>query len=155
MNNETHENNLLTRRSALRVIGVGVVTSSTALVAACSKGGDKPAPAKAGSGSGHAKKAAPAKAAEAKPAAASKPAAAAEPAKAGGACADPAKLDQQSKTMRSTLQYVEKSVKEGQNCSGCLQWIPGAKADACGGCKLFSGGVNPKGYCLSWAKKAG
>lgn len=74
-------------------------------------------------------------------------------------CNDPSYYDEKSAKMRKTLQYVEKSEKEGKICSTCMQWIPPKEAKnekgpkGCGGCKLFSGPVNPKGYCLSFAPK--
>lgn len=61
------------------------------------------------------------------------------------------KIDGKSKQMRKALQYVDKSKKAGQVCSGCIQWVAPEKGATCGGCKLFSGPVNPNGYCLSFA----
>lgn len=131
------ENNLYSRRKALRVLGAGVAASGALLVTAC-KSESKPDTSK---------KAEPAKKAEPKKEMAKKE----EPAAGGDSCADPAKLDAQSKNMRKTLQYVEKSPHADKQCSGCLQWLPGDKPEACGGCKLFTGGVSPNGYCLSYA----
>lgn len=59
--------------------------------------------------------------------------------------------DAKSKQMRKALQYVEKSKKSGQVCSNCLQWKKPEGDAKCGGCKLFTGPVNPNGYCLSYA----
>lgn len=69
----------------------------------------------------------------------------------GKGCAAP--VDAKSKQMRKTLQYVEKSPKDDKNCLNCVQFIADKHGD-CGGCKLFSGPVQPKGYCASWAAKA-
>jgi hypothetical protein len=70
---------------------------------------------------------------------------------AGEGCNTP--LDQQSQTLRGQLQYKEVSEKENQNCANCAQYIEDAPYGDCGGCKLFSGPVQPKGHCLSWAPK--
>lgn len=66
-------------------------------------------------------------------------------------CSKEGAIDKASKQMRKTLQYVEHSTKEGKVCSKCMQWIAPEKGKSCGGCKLFSGPVNPDGYCLSFA----
>lgn len=65
-----------------------------------------------------------------------------------------APVDAKSKQMRKTLQYVEKSPKAEKNCANCVQYIADKYGD-CGGCKLFAGPVQPKGYCASWAAKGG
>lgn len=62
-----------------------------------------------------------------------------------------AEIDGKSKKMRKALQYVEKSKQKGKNCANCLQYIEPKKGEKCGGCKLFSGPVEPEGYCLSYA----
>jgi len=66
-------------------------------------------------------------------------------------CAAP--VDAKSKQMRKTLQYVAKSPKPDKNCVNCAQYVAD-KHGECGGCNLFSGPVQPKGYCASWAAKA-
>lgn len=73
-----------------------------------------------------------------------------EQASAGTGCNAP--IEPQSQTLRTNLQYKEVSPEAEKNCSNCAQYIEGAHGD-CGGCKLFSGPVQPKGYCLSWAPK--
>lgn len=129
------DNKILTRRRALQVIGM---TTGGMVLAACAEGGKK-------AGVPEKKAAEPAKKA------ASKPAAAAAAPAGGGDC--DAAIDDTSKKLRSTLQYVEKSVVEGKNCSNCLQYIAPTAGKKCGGCKLFTGPVQPQGYCLSWAAK--
>lgn len=66
-------------------------------------------------------------------------------------CSSSDKIDKGSQQMRMALQYVEASKKKGQECDACMQWIAPEKDKNCGGCKLFTGPVNPKGYCLSFA----
>ena len=127
------ENKLVSRRRALHVIGM---TTGGMVMVACSQE-KKGVPAK---------KAMPAK----KEAPKSMPAAAAAPA-GGDGCSDA--VDDTSKKLRATLQYVEKSAAEGKMCSNCLQYNEPAGGKKCGGCKLFTGPVQPGGYCLSWAAK--
>jgi len=67
---------------------------------------------------------------------------------AGGGCATPP--DEASKTMRKTLQYKAATDNPAKKCSGCAQYTAGTYGD-CGGCKLFSGPVQPNGVCLSYA----
>ena len=79
---------------------------------------------------------------------------------AGGGGGDPpgegcnAPVDAASQQLRTSLQYVEVSQKEGQKCSTCAQYIAD-KHGACGGCQLFTGPVQPAGNCLSYAPKEG
>ena len=126
------ENKMVTRRRALHVIGM---TTGGLVLAGCAQ-------EKAGVPE---KK----KAAEAPKKTASAPAAAAP--KADDDCG--AAIDATSKNLRTTLQYVEKSQIAEKNCGNCLQYVAPAAGKTCGGCKLFTGPVQPTGYCLSWAAK--
>jgi High potential iron-sulfur protein len=72
----------------------------------------------------------------------------------GGTCADKNPGDENAKQLRKNLQYKEKAVPPEKKCGLCVQYEPGKYGD-CGGCKLFGGGVNPEGGCLSFAPKAG
>jgi hypothetical protein len=135
----------VTRRRTLQVIGAGVVAPAALAACAESKTESHSAPKKK-----EEKKPAPTPAA-----AASKPstkpdetAAAAAP--AGGKGCD-GEIDATSANLRKTLQYVENSKIEGKQCKNCAQWIKPEGDNACGGCKLFTGPVQPSGYCLSWA----
>ncbi len=127
------ENKFVTRRRALRVIGM---TTGGLVLAGCSQD-------KAGVPQ---KKAEPMKKAEPK-----KEMAASAPAAGGDECSTG--IDETSKKLRSTLQYVEKSVTAGKQCNNCLQYVVPEAGKACGGCKLFTGPVQSGGYCLSWAAK--
>ncbi|MCA9554475.1 MAG: hypothetical protein KC933_30855 [Myxococcales bacterium] len=124
MSDATQQEKLLNRRKALHVLGATVAASSAVLMTAC-KGESKPAP----------------KAEAPKPA----------PKPAAAACGDPATLDEQSKTLRSTLQYVPASPHADKSCKLCMQYTE--ESPTCGACKLFTGGVSPAGYCLSFAPK--
>jgi hypothetical protein len=52
------------------------------------------------------------------------------------------------------MQYKNPAAIPEKHCSACAQFIPGKYGD-CGGCKLFTGPVNPNGGCLSFAPLAG
>jgi hypothetical protein len=168
---ENNESKDVTRRRALQVIGVGVLVPAGALMGCTQESGTKEA--KSGHSDSDPEKSAASKPKEDEK---KKPEAAAdgektsggEMAKSGEAKGGEAKgeggevvcdtsgIDAQSKQMRKTLQYVSKSPKEGKQCNNCMQWIKPKAGEKCGGCKLFSGPVNPNGYCLSYApmKKA-
>lgn len=170
MKEKTTETNSVTRRKALQVLGVGVIAPS--VLSACQQESGKPAAKKKKEGmekegSATAKTEAKKEKAEKEAAEKQEPkkeeaageemAAKAEGGEGGELnCNDPKYYDAQSAQMRKTLQYVEKSEKEGKQCDNCMQWITVAEAEhdgpkGCGGCKLFKGPVNPKGYCLSYA----
>lgn len=123
------ENKLVTRRRALHVIGM---TTGGLVMIGCAQE-KKGVPAK---------KEAPAKKEE--------------PKKMAAAPSDDdcnATIDDTSKKLRSTLQYVEKSAIAEKNCGNCLQYVAPEGGKKCGGCKLFTGPVQAAGYCLSWAAK--
>ena len=149
--NSTETN--VTRRKALQVLGVGVIAPS--ILSACQQKTEAPMAKKEEKKGGPATAKAEEKKAEEKTAMAE----GGDKAKAGGElnCNDPSYYDAQSAQMRKTLQYVEKSEKEGKYCNNCMQYLAKAEngkgPDGCGGCKLFTGPVNPKGYCLSYAPK--
>ncbi len=124
------ENKNVTRRRALHVIGM---TAGGLVMAACAKEG--------------AQSEAPPEAAGSKPS--EEPAKVAE-APAADDCA--AEIEPQSQQLRTTLGYVAQSPNAEQLCSNCAQYVAPAEGKNCGGCKLFSGPVQPKGYCRSWAK---
>lgn len=66
----------------------------------------------------------------------------------GPSCSSP--IDAQSQQLRTNLQYVDQSTIEGRTCANCAQYTADTFGD-CGGCNVFSGPVQPNGYCLSWA----
>ncbi len=67
-------------------------------------------------------------------------------------CTDTAGLSAADLTMRTTLGYVDASPEPAKNCANCMLYKPGAP-EACGGCQVVKGQINPKGYCKSWATK--
>ncbi len=60
--------------------------------------------------------------------------------------------DEASKATRRVLQYKDKAVDSEKQCSACAQFNAAQYAE-CGGCKLFTGPVQPNGGCLSFAPK--
>jgi hypothetical protein len=120
--------NLIGRRRALQVIGVGFGAASG--IFALSGCNNNSAPS-----TGPTQGAAPA-----------------APVAASNSCADKVETDDAAKTLRKTLQYKEKSDNPDKKCSLCAQFEAG-KYGNCGGCKLFGGAVNPEGACLSFAPK--
>lgn len=148
----TREDQVITRRNALKMVGGFAAGGALALVGCqqeASTGAEQAPPAPS----------APEAAPEAAPEPAPTDAEAKPSADAGGAggaveC-DTSGIDEPSKSMRNTLKYVEKTPEEGKICSGCAQWKAPEGDSACGGCNLFTGPVNPNGYCISYAPKAG
>ena len=58
----------------------------------------------------------------------------------------------QAKASKQAMQYRDQP-KNGQQCSTCLQFVPGAKPDANGTCKVVDGPISPKGWCLAYVKR--
>lgn len=75
--------------------------------------------------------------------------------KGGGAlsCEDTSSLKPDELGVRTSLGYADVSPDPTKVCSGCALFQPGAP-DACGGCQIMKGPINPGGHCNSWAKKA-
>ena len=45
--------------------------------------------------------------------------------------------------------------KNGQTCAACRFYVPNKKnPKANGTCTVVSGSINPKGWCIAWAKKS-
>jgi hypothetical protein len=59
----------------------------------------------------------------------------------------------QAKASKQAMQYQDQP-KNGQQCSTCLQFVPGAKPDANGTCKVVDGPISPKGWCVAYVKKS-
>jgi len=53
--------------------------------------------------------------------------------------------------MRKALQYQE-TPKDGKQCSGCVQFVPGKTPKDKGGCKAIPGDTEilPNGYCAAF-----
>jgi hypothetical protein len=128
LENNNDRSNLMGRRRVLQVIGAGLSAAAGGLVVlgGCNKSGGQAATGGESAGGGAAK---------------------------GGSCQDRVEVDETAAQLRKTLQYKEKSDTQEKKCSGCAQFEANKYGD-CGGCKLFAGGVNPEGVCLSYAPKA-
>lgn len=74
-----------------------------------------------------------------------------EASQSGPGCNDP--IDAASQQLRTSLQYKDVSDQPGKRCDNCAQYVEGAHGQ-CGGCNLFTGPVQPGGYCISWAPKS-
>ena len=72
--------------------------------------------------------------------------------KGGGTlvCTDVAGLSPADAATRTSLQYVDVSADPTKICSGCVLYTAG-QPNACGGCQVVKGPINPAGYCASWA----
>jgi hypothetical protein len=58
----------------------------------------------------------------------------------------------EDESMRISLNYVEVSPFGAEkDCRNCEFWIVGDTPEACGGCTLIGGAIDPVGYCDSWA----
>jgi anaerobic selenocysteine-containing dehydrogenase len=57
--------------------------------------------------------------------------------------------------LRTALKYQD-TPKDGQPCSGCMHWVPGATPKDRGGCKIIPGDteISPAGWCTAWVKAA-
>lgn len=53
---------------------------------------------------------------------------------------------------RDTAAYVEVTPNAAQKCSNCVQYEPKGE-NACGGCKVVKGPINPEGWCKLWVIK--
>ncbi len=57
------------------------------------------------------------------------------------------------KSSKELMKYRDKPNGEEQ-CSNCMQFIPGKTPDANGECKVVEGSISPHGWCNSYAKKS-
>ena len=57
--------------------------------------------------------------------------------------------------MRNSFKYQGKPEGD-KSCANCIQFVPGASANALGSCKIIFGDteISPQAYCIAWAKKA-
>ena len=53
---------------------------------------------------------------------------------------------------KADVQYQDMP-KEGKDCNGCLQFIPGATSTANGTCKVVEGVISPLAYCAAFTRK--
>ena len=60
-------------------------------------------------------------------------------------------LDAGAKSIRESLNYLEKSTDPAKTCAACGFFE--VASDGCGKCMIFTAAANPNGYCDSWAPK--
>lgn len=70
----------------------------------------------------------------------------------GAACAGDLSLAQAG--ARKALNYVPVSKEAGKFCHNCRFYKPPAGDEACGGCDIVAGAIEPAGYCNSWVAVA-
>jgi len=77
----------------------------------------------------------------------------AKPSTEAGACAsENANLSDSDLEVRESVAYVSKSTEADKICKNCRFFQPDKFEGSCAGCMLFvNGGVEPGGYCKSWA----
>ncbi len=56
---------------------------------------------------------------------------------------------------QASAHYQPKPNANGQHCSLCNYYLPGASATAVGQCKLVAGAIAPTGWCQLFAPKHG
>jgi hypothetical protein len=59
----------------------------------------------------------------------------------------------QSKASKQAMKYQDQP-NNGQRCDTCMQFVPGAKPDANGTCKVVDGPISPNGWCIAYVKKS-
>ena len=68
-------------------------------------------------------------------------------------CLDVTGLSPDDVTQRnSTAAYVDQAVDPAKKCALCLHFVPAAP-NACGGCKIVKGPINPEGGCKLFVVK--
>ncbi|MGA7986386.1 MAG: high-potential iron-sulfur protein [Burkholderiales bacterium] len=69
-----------------------------------------------------------------------------------GLAAIPLTVEAAGTATKASMQYQDHP-KGNQECSNCLQFIPGKPASAMGQCNVVAGPISPKGWCIAYAKK--
>ena len=70
-----------------------------------------------------------------------------------GIAAIPVVAEAAGSVPKAAMKYQDQP-KGSQECSNCMQFIPGKSADAMGECKVVAGPISPKGWCVAYVKKA-
>lgn len=68
-------------------------------------------------------------------------------------CRDLTGVSEQDLAVRKKLAYVNESPIPDNECNNCNLYLPPTGEKKCGGCMLFKGPVEAKGYCTYWAPK--
>jgi hypothetical protein len=67
-------------------------------------------------------------------------------------CVDMEHLDAGARSIRESLNYVEKSADPAKTCAACGFFE--ANGDGCGNCMIFTATANANGFCDSWSAKS-
>lgn len=59
---------------------------------------------------------------------------------------------QTAKTSKESMQYQEEP-KGKEQCSNCMQFIPGKTSETNGECKVVEGNISPQGWCSAYVPK--
>jgi len=59
----------------------------------------------------------------------------------------------QGKASKASMQYRD-SPNGKQECSNCMQFIPGKTPKAKGSCKIVAGAISPAGWCIAYTPKS-
>jgi len=70
-----------------------------------------------------------------------------------GIAAIPVVAEAAGSVSKAAMKYQDHPKGE-QECSNCLQFIPGKSAAAMGECKVVAGEISPKGWCVAYVKKS-
>ncbi len=54
---------------------------------------------------------------------------------------------------KSAMKYQDQP-KGKQDCSNCVQFIPGKTPTAAGECKVVAGAISPHGWCVAYTAKS-
>ncbi len=57
-----------------------------------------------------------------------------------------------SKASKESVQYQNEPNGKEQ-CSNCMQFIPGETTEASGGCRVVEGSIDPQGWCAAYTRK--
>ncbi len=60
---------------------------------------------------------------------------------------------QAAKASKGSVEYRDEPNGEEQ-CSNCMQFIPGKTPETNGKCKVVEGGISPRGWCTVYVKKS-
>ena len=71
---------------------------------------------------------------------------------AAGLAAIPVVAQAAGTVSKAAMQYQDHP-KGDQDCSNCMQFIPGKTATAMGECNVVAGPISPKGWCVAYVKK--
>lgn len=71
-------------------------------------------------------------------------------------CTDVSSLAPADQTVRTSLQYVDRSQAANKDCASCQQFLaaPSDPFGACGTCKIMKGPISPRGYCNAFVAKS-